>query len=55
MFFEGEEARRFVVVKDFRGVKTNTDLIRVLISDEYIECQRLNSQSGLAATPPQPS
>jgi hypothetical protein len=32
---EGEEAERFETVKDYRGIKANTDLIRVLVSDEY--------------------
>jgi len=40
MMFRGEEAKRFRTVKDHRGVKQNTELVRILISDEYNAIER---------------
>jgi hypothetical protein len=41
--FEGQDAQKFQAVKDYRGVKANNELIRVLISDAYNEIPGLAS------------
>jgi len=41
--FEGEDAEKFEVVKENRGVKANNELIRLLIADAYNEIQRRKS------------
>ena len=38
--FVGEEAHRFEVVKENRGVKANNELIRLLVSEAYNEISK---------------
>ena len=52
MIFENEEARRFAEVKKYRGCKLFTELIRILVSDEYNEIQRRLSAKLAEAIPP---
>ena len=37
--FEGKDAERFETVKQNRGIKQNTELIRLLIAEAYNEIQ----------------
>jgi len=41
MDFEGDEAKRFLAVKEHRGVKQNTELIRLLITDAFNQIHSL--------------
>jgi len=42
--FEGAEAEKFRVVKQHLGLKQNTEVIRVLISEKYNEVQLLEQR-----------
>jgi len=42
--FEGTEAEKFRVVKQHLGLKQNTEVIRVLISEKYNEVQLLEQR-----------
>jgi len=45
MDFKGEDATRFEIVKDNRGVKANNELIRVLIAEAYNEIQKRKQEA----------
>jgi hypothetical protein len=51
MTFEGEWARRFVIVKNDKGVRHNTELIRVLVSEAYIDFQKRNQLQPVSKSP----
>ncbi len=33
---EGNEAKRFRYIKECRGLKNNTELVRILLKEEYV-------------------
>jgi len=39
--FEGTEAEKFRTVKEYMGLKQNTEVIRALISEKFNEIQRI--------------
>lgn len=42
--FEGAEAEKFKIVKEYIGLKQNTEVIRALISEKYNEIQSLEQR-----------
>ena len=45
--FEGAEAEKFEVVKNYMGLKQNTEVIRALISEKYNELKALEEKRHL--------
>jgi hypothetical protein len=44
MDFEGEEAKKFALVKKWLGLGQNTEVIRSLITEKYREVLRLEAE-----------
>jgi hypothetical protein len=42
--FRGPEAEKFKIVKEYMGLKQNTEVIRALISEKYNEIQSLEQR-----------
>ena len=43
MDFQGTEAQTFEAVKDYRGVKANNELLRLLVADEFNRIPKKNA------------